>query len=287
MEWYNAWHQLSWSGSLAPIQWMFPLINTRVSSRDPHFVSPLVKHLRNIRRKELRKGNCNTSLALQERINMLIQENQLKAVKQQNKKNAPGSKEWWSTANIITGRSSHGAPISTFISPSDINAYFQSINSDTCTEYKSPHIIQVPDSCRIPTLSVYTVQQLLLNQKRTTSGPDRSGSGVTISSPSLQSSPIFSTVLSILQLFPKNGNQRMCRPCQNNSLSTLAISQTKIIMRLLEKWTGTRCVRSYRFGSICVRNGAQFHHGPDQVSAHLAQVARRRHQICQNILLRI
>ena len=42
---------------------------------------------------------------LQEKINILIRENQIRAVKAENRKFKRGSKEWWRTVNKITGRS--------------------------------------------------------------------------------------------------------------------------------------------------------------------------------------
>ena len=52
----------------------FPRIKVKTSSRDPPYMSPLVKYLCNIRNKQINRG-ANTDL--QERINKLIQENQI------------------------------------------------------------------------------------------------------------------------------------------------------------------------------------------------------------------
>jgi hypothetical protein len=51
-----------------------------------------------------------------------------------------------------------------------MNEYFQSINTDN--DYIIPSPVHISSCTRIPKLSVYTVCQLLLNQKRTASGPD-------------------------------------------------------------------------------------------------------------------
>ena len=60
----------------------FPTISVRVSSRDPPFVSPLVKHLLNERRKLLRRDGSSMAMqTLIEKINALIRRNQLFAVK--------------------------------------------------------------------------------------------------------------------------------------------------------------------------------------------------------------
>ena len=56
----------------------FPLIKVKVSSHDPPYMSPLVKHLCNIRNKNMRHSNQADNFALQERINKLIRENDCK-----------------------------------------------------------------------------------------------------------------------------------------------------------------------------------------------------------------
>ena len=55
----------------------FPRIKVKTSSRDPLYMSPLVKYLCNIRNKQINRG-ANTDL--RERINKLIRENQIRAV---------------------------------------------------------------------------------------------------------------------------------------------------------------------------------------------------------------
>jgi hypothetical protein len=51
----------------------FPLIKVKVSSRDPPYMTPLVKHLYKMRNRQIRMG---ISPELQEKINILIRENQ-------------------------------------------------------------------------------------------------------------------------------------------------------------------------------------------------------------------
>ena len=65
-------------------------------------MSPLVKQLCKIRNKQISRG-ANTEL--QERINKLIRDNQIRAVSNENKKYKQGAKGWWNTVNKITGRS--------------------------------------------------------------------------------------------------------------------------------------------------------------------------------------
>ena len=82
----------------------FPVKTVLMSSRDPPFMSPLVKHLLKRRQALLRKGgqkqNPNVTI-LQERINKLIRENQLQAVKHDSNKHDTGTRSWWSISSII------------------------------------------------------------------------------------------------------------------------------------------------------------------------------------------
>ena len=82
----------------------FPLIKVRTSSRDPPFMSPLVNHLLDQRKRAIQNGNTEANTRLQEKINKLIRENQLSAVKQEFSNQKTGSKSWWSNVNSITSR---------------------------------------------------------------------------------------------------------------------------------------------------------------------------------------
>ena len=118
----------------------FPLIRVKVSSRDPPYMSPLVKHLCNIRNRTAHRGSRVENLTLQEKINILIRMNQANAVKNERENLSRGSRGWWETANRITGRKSQVTFVSSVLSPDVINAYFQSINTD-CT-YEAPEPLE-------------------------------------------------------------------------------------------------------------------------------------------------
>ena len=111
----------------------FPVKTVLMSSRDPPFMSPLVKHLLKRRQALLRKGgqrhNPNVTI-LQERINKLIRENQLQAVKNDSNKHDKGTRSWWSTINSVTGRKPICQSTSSIIDPASINEYFGEINTD-------------------------------------------------------------------------------------------------------------------------------------------------------------
>ena len=82
----------------------FPLIKVRTSSRDPVFMSPLVKHLLKKRKKAVVRRDEETTLRLQNQINTLIRANQLNAVQCENRTQKTGTKKWWKNVNNITGK---------------------------------------------------------------------------------------------------------------------------------------------------------------------------------------
>ena len=61
----------------------FPRIKVKLSTRDPSFRSPLVKHLLNLRKKATEKHDFELSNRLQEKINSLVPENQMRTVRQE------------------------------------------------------------------------------------------------------------------------------------------------------------------------------------------------------------
>ena len=66
----------------------FPLIRVKVSSKDPPFMSPLVKHLCNIRNKRSHTCSVAENITRQGRINFLICWSQVNAVNNESKEHA-------------------------------------------------------------------------------------------------------------------------------------------------------------------------------------------------------
>ena len=90
----------------------FPIIKVRISSRDPPYMSPLVKHLCKIRNKNSRSHRESKNPVLQERINELIRAEQIRAVNERRSGYHTSSKRWWDTVNMmITGRQARNAPV--------------------------------------------------------------------------------------------------------------------------------------------------------------------------------
>ena len=144
----------------------FPLKKVRSSSRDPPFMSPLVKYLLKKRKQAMRRNDEESITRLQSQINRPIHSNQVNAVKSEKH----GSKKWWNKVNNMTGRIGNILPISSITDPDVINTYFQSINTDP--EYIAPQLQCIPKDTRIPSLSIDMVYNFLRKLKRTTSGPD-------------------------------------------------------------------------------------------------------------------
>ena len=149
----------------------FPLISVKMSSRDPPYITPLVKHLCKIRNKNRDKYNdSHENAILQERINKLIRTNQLNAVSCENRKHKKGSKAWWDTANRISGRNKQDVQISAIVNAKVINDYFKEINTDP--DYITPERLQIPDTVQVPEVEIDLVKHVLSRLKCTSSGPD-------------------------------------------------------------------------------------------------------------------
>ena len=82
----------------------FPSIRVKMSSKDPSFMSPLLKHLLSKRNKLLRKGMVQEAGSLQPKITQLIKENQLNLTKVNKQKHEMGSKSWWKVVDKLTRR---------------------------------------------------------------------------------------------------------------------------------------------------------------------------------------
>ena len=94
-------------------------------------MSPFVNHLLNQRKRAIQNGNTEANTRLQEKINKLIRENQLSAVKQEFGNQKTGSESWWSNVNSITSRKKkRDVSVSASLNPREINKYFQSVNTD-------------------------------------------------------------------------------------------------------------------------------------------------------------
>ena len=104
---------------------MLSRVKVTLSTRDLPFTSPLVKHLLERGKNAIKKHDLELSNLFEEKINSLIRENQMRAVRQESNNHITGSKKWWDTVNRITSRTKLNISLSTQLDSSDINAHFK------------------------------------------------------------------------------------------------------------------------------------------------------------------
>ena len=145
----------------------FPLIKVKFSTRDPAYMSPLVKHLCNKRNKQIKIG---VNPDIQERINKLIRLNQIRSVNEENRKYNQGSRKWWDTVNRITGRKVKANNLSLSIDLKLMNHHFHKINTDP--QHSTPEPLIIQQGTRIPVVDVSMVENFMTKQKSSAPGPD-------------------------------------------------------------------------------------------------------------------
>ena len=149
----------------------FPSIRVKMSSKDPSFMSPLLKHLLSKRNKLLKKGMVQEAGSLQPKITQLIKEHQLNLTKVNKQKHEMGSKSWWKVVDELTGRVVLSRNLSSLFNVNDINTHFQSINTDI--NYAEPALLKIlPELHNVPVIHEISVFKALAHMKRTATGPD-------------------------------------------------------------------------------------------------------------------
>lgn len=147
---------------------IFPVLKVKMSSRDPIYITPLIKHLLWKRSKLIKCGRYSEANILQPRINTLIHEKRVELVR--SNKNGKGSHMWWKMVDVITGRRPKQLPLNTLFEIEDMNIYFKEINTDL--DYQPIPCIIIPEDSEVPKLSEHSVLQQLQKIKRTSPGPD-------------------------------------------------------------------------------------------------------------------
>ena len=149
----------------------FPSIRVKMSSKDPSFMSPLLKHLLSERNKLLRKGIVQDAGFLQPRIAQLIKENQLNLTKVNKQKHDMGSRSLLEVIDKLTGRVGSSVNLSSLFNVNDINSHFQSINTDI--RYVEPALLEIMTELhKVPVIHEISVFKALEHVKRTATGPD-------------------------------------------------------------------------------------------------------------------
>ena len=136
-----------------------------VSSRDPSWMTPLVKCL--IRRKtKIGSTQMGRLQEINSNINCLICKNR------RNVLNAPvGSKEWWRQVHNLSQRRHSSAKVYLDTqSLQELNDYFADLCSDP--DYKDPTPAEVCEEIQSPEISERHVWMCLQYLKKTATGPD-------------------------------------------------------------------------------------------------------------------
>ena len=219
----------------------FRSIRVSMSSKDPSFMSPLLKQLLSKRNKLLRKGMAQEASFLQPRITQLIRENQLNLTKVNKQKHDMGSKSWWKVIDKLTGRVGLSMNLSSLYKVNDTNTHFQSINTDI--SYVEPALLEItPELHKAPVIHEISVLKAFARVKRTTTGLDDLPFWVW-KEYAMELTPVITHILNVSlasQQVPKIWKTANVRPIpKDTNISALdqlgPISVTYIIMRLFER----------------------------------------------------
>ena len=219
----------------------FRSIRVSMSSKDPSFMSPLLKQLLSKRNKLLRKGMAQEASFLQPRITQLIRENQLNLTKVNKQKHDMGSKSWWKVIDKLTGRVGLSMNLSSLYKVNDTNTHFHSINTDI--SYVEPALLEIiPELHKASVIHEISVLKAFARVKRTTTGLDDLPFWVW-KEYAMELTPVITHILNVSlasQQVPKIWKTANVRPIpKDTNISALdqlgPISVTYIIMILFER----------------------------------------------------
>ena len=140
-----------------------PLKSVRLSSRDPVWMTPLVKSM--LREKSrISCNNVERHKVINSRISEVISANR------KNPRLVIGSREWWKNVDLVSQRRN-----STYVnldsdSLNDLNDFFALLCSDD--SYVPPSDVVIAPDVEIPQITERQVWNILAKLKRTATGPD-------------------------------------------------------------------------------------------------------------------
>jgi len=143
-----------------------PLRNVTIGSKDPSYITPLVKTLLRRRYRLRRQGHLDEANELAEKINKLISENRSKTL---NKLVDAGPKELWSSVKSTAGHC-HSRPVT--VDPNEINKYFAAISNNVSYNLDSVNRYKQTTVSQLPILYDYEVELELRKIKNTAPGSD-------------------------------------------------------------------------------------------------------------------
>ena len=140
-----------------------PLKPVRLSSRDPVWMTPLVKSMLRAKSR-ISCNNVERHNVINSRISEVISANR------KNPRLVIGSREWWKNVDLISQRRN-----STFVnldldSLNDLNDFFAQLCSDD--SYAPPSDVVITPDVEIPQITERQVWNILAKLKRTATGPD-------------------------------------------------------------------------------------------------------------------
>ena len=141
-----------------------PLKKVKLSNKDPHYITPLVKHLLKKRNQLNRKRNHRQVSLLTDQIRNLIKDNMLKGSGRR------GTQKWWNVVNQHTGRKQNSTTQIPF-TPDEICNFFTDISTQHGPINLPPH--EVVGDSPIPELSLHQIYYSLLGLKKTAVGYDQ------------------------------------------------------------------------------------------------------------------
>ena len=141
-----------------------PLKKVKLSNKDPHYITPLVKHLLKKRNQLNRKRNHRQVSLLTDQIRNLIKDNMLKGSGRR------GTQKWWNVVNQHTGRKQNSITQIPF-TPDEICNFFTDISTQHDPINLPP--LEVVGNSPIPELSLHQIYYSLLGLKKTAVGYDQ------------------------------------------------------------------------------------------------------------------
>ena len=143
-----------------------PLRTVKMLSRDPSWMSPLIKYLLKIKAKVTSTQKDRLKL-INEQISKAITDNRVRL----DSSYGIRSSEWWKITNTICSYRTFSRCTLSETEIKDLNCFFGQLCTDN--DYHKPEFIAVPYDAEIPCVSEMQVWRSLLGLKKTTTGPDQ------------------------------------------------------------------------------------------------------------------
>ena len=150
---------------LSNINRCMPLRTVTLSSRDPRWMTPLVKYmLRN--KSHISVLRINQHKELSRRVSEVIGENRRMLLE-----GKTGSREWWKNVDLISQRGRSTNVSLDKETAQDLNDFFGELCTDG--DYVEPALLEIGPEVEVPEISERYVWNTLSSLKKTATGPDQ------------------------------------------------------------------------------------------------------------------